>query len=396
MATELFLTHDAARAVELAGTLCRLNRKRQEIEGSIYQSAVAMLPPGGPPQAIVLADESWHQGVVGIVASRMAEEYSCPTFLICLDGDKGKASSRSYGGFNLFRSLRAAVRRCSRATAGMSLPPGSPSGARALSPSARKCCSFASSFRQSDACSTALAIDCEIPPELLTIENIQALDELEPCGAGCPRPILCMRGLQVTELTEVGGGKHLRLRLSKGPFTWGAIFFSTNAQRAAVAQGDVVDIAFTPQINEYRSMRSVQLNLVDIRPDKAFREAQGHDRAVYRKHLSGGELSCDEADSLLPARQDFVAVWRYLAAFSQDGTLCEELGCLSRKISRCAKLPLSAGKTRICLDVLAEQGLVQLEQRPKTLLIRLCADGRKVDLEKSPILIHLKKQKAGT
>ena len=165
---------------------------------------------------------------------------------------------------------------------------------------------------------------------------------------------------------------------------------------AAVAQGDVVDIAFTPQINEYRSMRSVQLNLVDIRPDKAFREAQGHDRAVYRKHLSGGELSCDEADSLLPARQDFVAVWRYLAAFSQDGTLCEELGCLSRKISRCAKLPLSAGKTRICLDVLAEQGLVQLEQRPKTLLIRLCADGRKVDLEKSPILIHLKKQKAGT
>ena len=176
----------------------------------------------------------------------------------------------------------------------------------------------------------------------------------------------------------------------------GGLPVSSTRVRAAVAQGDVVDIAFTPQINEYRSVRSVQLNLVDIRPDKAFREAQGHDRAVYRKHLSGGELSCDEADSLLPARQDFVAVWRYLAAFSQDGTLCEELGCLSRKISRCAKLPLSAGKTRICLDVLAEQGLVQLEQRPKTLLIRLCADGRKVDLEKSPILIHLKKQKAGT
>ena len=176
----------------------------------------------------------------------------------------------------------------------------------------------------------------------------------------------------------------------------GAIFFSTNAQRAAVAQGDVVDIAFTPQINEYRSVRSVQLNLVDIRPDKAFREAQGHDRAVYKKHLAGGELSCDEAECLLPTRQDFVAVWRYLAAFSQGGVLSEELGCLSRKISRCAKLSLSAGKTRICLDVLAEQGLLQLEQRPKSLCIRLCADGRKVDLEKSPILIHLKKQKAGT
>ena len=158
----------------------------------------------------------------------------------------------------------------------------------------------------------------------------------------------------------------------------------------------MVDIAFTPQINEYRSVRSVQLNLVDIRPDKAFREAQGHDRAVYKKHLAGGELSCDEAECLLPTRQDFAAVWRYLAAFSQGGVLSEELGCLSRKISRCAKLSLSAGKTRICLDVLAEQGLLQLEQRPKSLCIRLCADGRKVDLEKSPILIHLKKQKAGT
>ena len=157
----------------------------------------------------------------------------------------------------------------------------------------------------------------------------------------------------------------------------------------------MVDIAFTPQINEYRSVRSVQLNLVDIRPDKAFREAQGHDRAVYKKHLAGGALSCDEAGCLLPTRQDFAAVWRYLAAFSQDGVLSEELGCLSRKISRCAKLPLSAGKTRICLDVLAEQGLLQLEQRPKSLCIRLCANGRKVDLEKSPILIHLKKQKAG-
>ena len=104
----------------------------------------------------------------------------------------------------------------------------------------------------------------------------------------------------------------------------------------------------------------------------------------------------DDAAALLPERQEFVDLWRYLSAHNAGNGLSEELGCLSRKISRCAKLPLSAGKTRICLDVLAEQGLVQLEQRPKTLLIRLCADGRKVDLEKSPILIHLKKQKAGT
>ena len=395
VATELFLTHDAARAVELASALCRLNRKRQEIESSIYQSAVAMLPPGGPPQAIVLADESWHQGVVGIVASRMAEEYSCPTFLICLDGEKGKASSRSYGGFNLFRSLEQ-LSGLLESYGGHELAAGFTIRRDCIAPFREKIIGLCRQFRQSDACCTALHIDCEIPPELLTIANIQALDELEPCGAGCPRPILCMRGLHVAELSEVGGGKHLRLRLTRGTHAWGAIFFSTNAQRAAVAQGDTVDIAFTPQINEYRGMRSVQLNLVDIRPEKTVRDAQGHDRALYRRHLAGEALSCDEAGELLPTRQEFVAVWRYLSAFSQEGVLSEDLGCLSRKISRCAGLVLSAVKTRICLDVFAEQGLLLLEQRPKAMRIELCAAGRKVDLEKSPILIHLKKQKAGT
>jgi len=395
-AAELMLCKDAVQARELARELCQLNRQRQTVEHEIYAQAIAMIEQMPPEErhALVLADHEWHQGVVGIVASRMAEEYSCPTFLICLDGDKGKASSRSYGGFNLFRSLEQ-LSGLLESYGGHELAAGFTIRRESIAPFREKMMALCARFRESDACSTALAIDCEIPPELLTIENIQALGDLEPCGAGCPRPVLCMRGLHVTELAEVGGGKHLRLRLSKGTHTWGAIFFSTNAQRAAVAQGDVVDIAFTPQINEYRSVRSVQLNLVDIRPDKAFREAQGHDRAVYKKHLAGGALSCDEAGCLLPTRQDFAAVWRYLAAFSQDGVLSEELGCLSRKISRCAKLPLSAGKTRICLDVLAEQGLLQLEQRPKSLCIRLCANGRKVDLEKSPILIHLKKQKAG-
>ena len=395
VATELFLTHDAARAVELAGTLCRLNRKRQEIEGSIYQSAVAMLPPGGPPQAIVLADESWHQGVVGIVASRMAEEYSCPTFLICLDGDKGKASSRSYGGFNLFRSLEQ-LSGLLESYGGHELAAGFTIRRACIEPFREKMLQLCSSFRQSDACSTALAIDCEIPPELLTIENIQALDELEPCGAGCPRPILCMRGLQVTELTEVGGGKHLRLRLSGNGYHFNAIFFSTTAKLAAVALGDVVDIAYTPQINEYRGLRTVQLNLLDIRPDEQARARLGAGKALYRRHLQGQALSAQELDRLIPERQDFVAVWRYLAASAQNGVVCEEFGCLVRKITRYAGCTYSGSKIRVCLDVFQEQGLLQMEQRPKMLVIHLTSDGKKVDLERSPTLQHLKERlKAG-
>ena len=105
LALDLFLTEDEGYADRLAKELCELNRQRQSVESQIYDQAVSMLPDGKPPEAIVLADDSWHQGVVGIVASRMAEEYCCPTFLICLDGEHGKASSRSFGGFNLFLSL---------------------------------------------------------------------------------------------------------------------------------------------------------------------------------------------------------------------------------------------------------------------------------------------------
>ena len=313
VATELFLTTDAQRAVELAAELCRMNRKRQEIEAEIYREAASMLPTGGRPEAIVLASERWHQGVVGIVASRLAEEYNCPAFLICLDGDKGKASSRSHGGFNLFAALRT-LSPLLESYGGHELAAGFTIRRENIDAFRAQITELARAFRASGECQSALEIDCEIPPRLLTLENVAALDELEPCGVGCPRPVLALRGFRVEELTEVGGGKHLRLRLTSGRHSWVAIFFSTTARLAAVSVGDRVDLAFTPQINEYRGQRMVQLNLVDIRPDESARSAQDEARTLYARHRAGDALSMAEAEELLPCRKDFIAVWRYLTA----------------------------------------------------------------------------------
>ena len=393
VATELFLTTDAQRAVELAAELCRMNRKRQEIEAEIYREAASMLP-GGRPEAIVLASERWHQGVVGIVASRLAEEYNCPAFLICLDGDKGKASSRSHGGFNLFAALRT-LSPLLESYGGHELAAGFTIRRENIDAFRAQITELARAFRASGECQSALEIDCEIPPRLLTLENVAALDELEPCGVGCPRPVLALRGFRVEELTEVGGGKHLRLRLTSGRHSWVAIFFSTTARLAAVSVGDRVDLAFTPQINEYRGQRMVQLNLVDIRPDESARSAQDEARTLYARHRAGDALSMAEAEELLPCRKDFIAVWRYLTAHAENGWLQEEAGCLSRKIARYAAAPCCPGKTWVCLEVFAEQGLLRLEQRPRTLRIRLTSEGKKVDLEQSQILRHLKMQKAG-
>ena len=390
LAVELFLTDDPQRAQYLARELCELNRQRQAVESEIYEQAVTMLRGRPQPAAIVLADERWHQGVVGIVASRLAEEYRCPTFLICLDGEHGKASSRSYGGFNLFAALEALGNHL-ESYGGHELAAGFTIRRDAIDNFRQAMEQRAAAFRDSADYRCALEIDCMVEPSLLTLQTVAALDQLEPCGAGCPKPVLAMGGLIVDQCSEVGGGRHLRLRLRKGTICLSAIYFSATQARCGIHVGNVVEVAFTPQINEYRGVRSVQLNVVDIRPMTADTQ-QSYEQALYERCLAGF-VSPPEADWFLPQRPDFVALWRYLSA--QTGEICDECGALREKLSRYAGVPASMIRMKLCLDVFAEQGLIALEHRAQRLSITLTAQGRKVDLEESRILRRLKEKKAG-
>lgn len=394
MAIGLFLTRDDAQAAELADGLCQLNRQRQEVEAEIYAQAAAMLAGTPAPSCVVLAGEGWHQGVVGIVASRLAEEYCCPAFLICLDGEHGKASSRSYGGFNLFGALDA-LKDLLENYGGHELAAGFTIRRQNIDAFRAGMTRLVDEFRCSGEFRAALEVDCAIDPSLLTIPNVEALDQLEPCGAGCPRPVFCMDTMTVGQLSEVGGGRHLRLRLSRGAYAVNAIFFSTNALHAAIGQGDQIEVAFTPQINEFRGSRSIQLNVVDLRPMRTARQAHALEAALYARHLKGLALSPDEAGQLLPQRPEFVAVWRYLVSHSRGGDLLEDCGCMCRKISRSSGIPASFVRTRVCLDVFAEQGLISLQQQGQAIHITLTPDGRKVDLDESRIIMRLKKFKAG-
>ena len=392
MSVDLFLTEDPAEAARLAAGLCQLNRQRQAVESQIYDEAVAMLQGEPSPDAIVLASEAWHQGVVGIVASRLAEEYRCPAFLICLDGPSGKASSRSYGGFNLFAALEA-LDGLLESYGGHELAAGFTIAREQIDAFRAGILQLAGEFRRSGQFRSALEIDCEIDPRLLTLSNVEALDQLEPCGSGCPRPVFCVRRFTVDQMSEVGGGRHLRMRLRRDGQFINAIFFSTTTLQAAVSPGDQVEVAFTPQVNEFRSSRSVQLNVVDIRP-MAETGQYMRERELYARCRSG-ELTADEAGLLLPKRPEFVAVWRYLTSHCRGDVLMEDCCCMSRKISRFAGIPASFVRTRICLDVFAEQGLIRLQQSGQTIHITLTSGGRKVDLDESRILMRLKQLKAG-
>ena len=394
LAIELFLTTDFHRAKQLARELCLLNRQRQEVEAEIYRQAVEMLPANEKPNAIVLAGETWHQGVVGIVASRLAEEYACPTYLICLDGEHGKASSRSYGGFNLFSSLEL-LSPLLESYGGHELAAGFTICRSRIDEFRREIRQLADAFVESGQRKAALEIDCPVTPDLLTGRNVEALDQLEPCGSGCPKPIFYMDQVTVEHLSEVGGGKHLRLRLSRDGHSFGAIFFSTTALRCGIAAGDRVEIAFTPQINEFRGSRSVQLNMVDIRPDRENRSCCDHQHILYRRHRLGEPLTRQEAALLLPDRQDFSTVWRYLTATADQMQLIDDIDCLSRRICRHTGLSCLPGRLLVCLDVFQERGLLNFTYTRGQVSIALSRPASKVDLTQSPILLHLTAQKAG-
>ena len=387
LAVELFLTDDPERAGQLARALCELNRQRQAVESEIYQQAISMLPQGKPPEAIVLADETWHQGVVGIVASRIAEEYCCPTFLICLDGERGKASSRSFGGFNLFSSLTT-LSPLLESYGGHELAAGFTISKNQIPEFRNQICRLAGAYYRDDVPRTVLDIDCAIPPEMLTLKGIDSLSILEPCGNGCPKPVLMMKKLAVERITMVGGGRHMRLRLRCGQYGLNAIYFSATPETASIQAGDLVDVAFTPQINEYRGERSVQMNILDIRPNCA---AECSPEVSAYRALLEHRLTAALATALLPNRAMLATVWRYLA--SVPGSIQESPMCLCRKIVRWSGTPLSLGQLMTCLDIFSDVGLMKVQRLHKYITIRLTPGAEKADLNRSQTMQTLLRAK---
>ena len=227
VAAELLLTHDPVRAEELARELCELNRQRQTIEGEIFQECLARLEreSAAPRRALVLSGERWHQGVVGIVASRLAERYSCPTFMICLQDGRGKGSCRSFGGFNLFKALESCADLL-EGFGGHALAAGFTIRAEHIDAFRKRMEACVEAWTGGAELVSALDVDAELPePDLLTVEEVAGLDVLEPYGAGNPKPVFSLSGCTVSALTEVGGGRHLKLRLTRCGHSLDAIFF---------------------------------------------------------------------------------------------------------------------------------------------------------------------------
>lgn len=387
LAAELLLTRDPGRAAALAQELCALNRERQTIECEIFQECVQRLERRPQSGIILLADEHWHQGVVGIVASRLTEKYSCPAFMVCLDQGIGKGSCRSWGGVNLFHLLTQ-CQDLLEGFGGHAMAAGFTVREENIPALERRLRQLVLEERAGEELPSLLEIDAAVLPQELTVEAVEALDALEPCGAGNPRPVLVLTGAHVISAAQVGRGRHLKLRLEGRGVPLDAIFFSVDGSELGLTPGCRVDVAFYPQINDFRGVRSVQLQVVDLR--HAMTRAQ-LEQSIYEKYRRGEPLSPQEAQSLLPTRAEFVCLWRYLER------QCAGQASLEDTVARIARCSARSGgqserpnHTLVCLEVMEERGLISLERQSGRVQITLHRLEHKVDLNASSILRRLR------
>ena len=372
-AVRLLMTDDPVEATALAVELCELNRKRQSIETDIWNEANAMLSASAPEAPIVLASDKWHQGVIGIAASRLAEQYSLPAIMVCLNGEVGKGSCRSYGGFNLFDALSA----CSEHLIGF----GGHALAAGLNIRSDKLDAFRAALARYYRENKPAPIP-EIQPDLLicdssllSIENVKSLDLLEPYGNANPRPTMCLSGVRLESAGDVGGGKHFRFRARLGRESFEGIYFSHNERDLDLHSGDLVDIAFSPQINEFHGHVSVQLMV------SAMRAHDGRD--LCERILQGDKSVLWAAASCCPERSDFVRVWHLV---EQEGF---RLPAAAEELLAAVPAGMGMEKYVLCLAVLHEVGLIKA---PDGGICGGCAakiEG-KADLEGTSILRELK------
>ena len=392
LAVRLLLTGDELQAGIYAKQLCALNRDRQAVELAIFETCQDYLTrnPQAAQGAIVLAGTNWHQGVVGIVASRLAERYQVPAFMICLEDGCGKGSCRSWGQFNLFQALE----QCSdllEGFGGHDLAAGFTISEDQIPAFRTKMSRLAARWRGEHPSDSALTVDVLLPDtSLITEQNVQSLSILEPHGAGNPSPIFALEDVTVAGFSRVGGGRHTRLQLRKGGALFDGIFFSTTPEDAQLSLGGKLDVAFTLQINDFRGHRTVQLQLTDCKPSHSVAVLN---QQLYRRYRAGSPLSQLELEQLIPERRDFVAVWRYLTSIASDGLLQDSPTRLSQKIAHLSGRREDLSRTMVCLEVFRERGLIELRGSPETITITIHKTDHKVDLEASEILIRLRRQK---
>jgi single-stranded-DNA-specific exonuclease len=263
-ALRLLLARDVAEAKPIAESLSARNRERQDIERGICEEVIgAIRARFDATRDFVLVEGQllWHIGVVGIVASRVLQEFYRPTFIIGGEGDEWRGSGRSIEGFD----LAAALRECSDLLVrhgGHAMAAGLSIRADKLDVFRERMNSVARRMLKPEQLQPSLRLDGEVTTRDLTVQHLQELGRLEQTGMGNPRVQLCLRNVgHERALQRMGADKqHAKMWITDGDRTCEAVLW--NVKDGALPVGKF-DLAFVPELNRYNGNVSVQLKVLD-------------------------------------------------------------------------------------------------------------------------------------
>jgi single-stranded-DNA-specific exonuclease len=263
IALHLILTDDTREAEELASRLEELNRDRQAVEERILREASAAIeawPESARKRhAYVVWGEEWHEGVIGIVASRLVERFQRPVVLVAGSGETWKGSGRSIAAFDLHGALTACAQLLERfgghrAAAGLAIRPHN------LDAFAEAFAEHASAVLSDDELQSSTVIDAVVSAEDLTLQTAEELDRLAPFGLGNPDVTLLVPGCEIVDPALVGDGKHARFRVRQQQRDAGsAIAFGLGGQLDRLRRGTLVDLACRLKENRWNGTIAPQL-----------------------------------------------------------------------------------------------------------------------------------------
>ncbi len=396
----MLLADSEERAAALAEELCEINRTRQIEENRIAEEAYRKIEEEGylsRDRFLVLADEGWQQGIIGIVASRLTERYGIPSILISFDGTAGdaakalgKGSGRSVKGINLVEVMDSCEDLLVK-FGGHELAAGLTIERDKVDAFRERVNEYVRTHVPAEGMRPTVEIDCEIDIKDLTMQLALELYRLEPYGVGNPTPSFLLSDVTLRKIIPISGGKHLKLVIEREGIVFYAMYFNTTPSEFCYAEGDCIDLVFTPDINEYRNLRSLQLMVQEVRASRAQLKRIEQEKKRLAQIRRGASFSPDE--NFLPCRDDVAAVYSFLRTQCRLGNdLLSERHILSA-MNMCDPAPIGYGKFFCAVDILTDLRLCSVvPQADGYYKVDVYRHAGKTPLENSAVLRALRKQ----
>ena len=381
-AVRLLISGYEEEAEVLSEEICADNEERRRVEAEIAEAAFADIEAKGymKDRVVVVDGENWHHGVIGIVASRVTERCGKPCMIISRGEIEAKGSGRSIEGFSLFEAICACGDLLIKfgghpMAAGITLKPENIEAFR------KRINQYAAEhFPQMP--TQTVTLDCKLNPAALSVSMAQSLTQLEPFGNGNPQPVFGLFNMELSNITPVGGGGHLRLTLEKNGAVITAMRFNTKPEELPYHIGDKIDLAVQLEAREFRGQPSLTVIVRDMKFAAFNTEKNRASLASFEKWQRGEVLSAEDKNRLYPDRACLAAIYRALRTL--NGKETDQV----RFVSQFGK-DMTLGLFKTALLVFEERGLVHSEIADDTFTATLIETSGKTDITRSPVLLAL-------